>query len=244
MTPASSISNEIIGAILSQRLTPSIRLGETELATLFGCSRTVVREALVDLSARGIVTVKPRKGWFLTEVDLHKAREIYLAREILETGLLRYLHRKPEALVPTALDEIGRHLESQADALSGRDVARRSYLLGDFHVCVANSLGNPTLAGYLRDMTVLTTLFLMRHQSPSDAEQSYREHVAVYDAMVRGDFDVAGDAMRHHLSTWERKVKLEDDVEPVSPLRAALTPRVSDAAGAGNEALGTKGKSR
>ncbi len=231
MTIASSISSQIIEAILHQRLAPDTRLGEQDLAELFGCSRTIVREALVDLGARGIVTVSPRRGWYLTEVDAVKAKELYLAREILETGLLRHLGRRERKLDTADLDEIAGHLRAQSDALSGQDVAHRSYLLGNFHVCLANVLGNSVLAGYLRDLTVLTTLFAMRYQTPGDAQRSYDEHVAVFDALACGDIEGAEITMRRHLSTWEQKVHLARGTDPLAQLRTALASTDAGAAG-------------
>src|SRR5690606_18113582 len=100
LTVAASISNKIVEAILSQQLAPEARLGESELATLFNCSRTIVREAMLDLAARGIVTVIPRRGWFLTQVDAEMARELYDARQIIETGLLRHFAQKGRPLEP------------------------------------------------------------------------------------------------------------------------------------------------
>jgi DNA-binding GntR family transcriptional regulator len=54
---SSEIADRIVAAILAQKLAPGARLGEQSLALLFDCSRTLVREALMQLAARGIVTV-------------------------------------------------------------------------------------------------------------------------------------------------------------------------------------------
>ena len=67
MTSSTEIANRIIDAVLAQQLAPGTRLGEQDLAQLFGCSRTLVREALTRLAARGIVTVSARRGWFVIE---------------------------------------------------------------------------------------------------------------------------------------------------------------------------------
>ena len=42
--------------------------------------------------------------------------------------------------------------------MQGDDVGTRSFLLGDFHVCLAECLGNNLLADTLRDFTARTTL--------------------------------------------------------------------------------------
>ena len=224
LTVAASISSKIVEAILSQQLTPDSRLGESELATLFNCSRTIVREAMLDLAARGIVTVSPRRGWFLTTVDAEMARELYDARQIIEVGLLRHFSAKGRPLEPHLLLRLRAHLFEQQAALEEGHVGRRSYLLGNFHVCLAECLGNRLLAEKLRDFTVLTTLFTMRHQTPGDARMSYEEHVAVVDALEAGQLDRACECMSDHLGTWDAKVHMVREVDPLDGLRRALAP--------------------
>ncbi|WP_269932919.1 GntR family transcriptional regulator [Aminobacter sp. HY435] len=227
MSLAANISDRIIDAALSQKFEPGARLGEKEIASLFECSRTIVREAMVDLAARGIVVVSPRRGWFFTEVDVNKARELYEAREIIETGLLRSLARRNRTLEAAPLERLREHLRLQKEAVEGSDVGRRSYLLGDFHVCLAECLGNSILAAKLRDLTVLTTLFTMRHQTPSDARMSYSEHVSVVDALASNDVSAAEQRMCEHLGTWETKVHLARESDPLEGLRRALTAQGS-----------------
>src|SRR5688572_32262478 len=88
-TSASEISARIVEAVMAQKLAPGSRLGEQQLAMLFDCSRTIVREALMQLTARGIVTVSARRGWFLIEPSLDEAREAFEARRVIELGLIR-----------------------------------------------------------------------------------------------------------------------------------------------------------
>ena len=68
---------------------PGERLGEMEMAQLFGVSRTLVREALIELQSRGFVEVRPRMGWFVVEPSFEEARETYAARRVIEPGMLR-----------------------------------------------------------------------------------------------------------------------------------------------------------
>ena len=55
MATAPEISERIMEAVMARKLAPGARLGEQQLAMLFDCSRTIVREALTRLAARGIV---------------------------------------------------------------------------------------------------------------------------------------------------------------------------------------------
>ena len=70
MPSQSEIAQRVVESILAQKLKPGERLGEQELADLFGVSRTLVREALMQLQARGFVEVRSRKGWYVVEPSL------------------------------------------------------------------------------------------------------------------------------------------------------------------------------
>ena len=187
MANATDISKRIIEAVMAQKLAPGSRLGEQQLAMLFDCSRTLVREALMQLAARGIVTVSSRRGWYVVQPSQAEAREAFEARRVIEMGLIR--SAKPMA--PAALKRLGEHLKEEQAALAGNDVGQRSYLLGDFHVCLAECLGNQLLADTLRDFTARTTLIAMLYQSSHDAVKSCQEHIDIVQALERGDKESA-----------------------------------------------------
>lgn len=219
MATAEEIGERIVRAVLSLRLPPGGRLGESELATLFACSRTIVREALNRLAARGIVTVQPRRGWFLVEAGPREVREAFEARLIIETGLLR---RSP-APSERELARLRAHLARQRAALEGSDAGRRSLLLGDFHICLAECLGNGLLAATLRDLNVRTTLAALRHQSRDEAARSFAEHQGILEALEDGDMPKAEACMAAHLGSWEEKLRVPPAGDALARLRVALT---------------------
>lgn len=225
MATASEIGNRIVDAVLSGRLGSGDRLGETQLAALFGVSRTIVREALVHLSAREIVTVSPKRGWFLVQLTGSQAREVYEARLMIETGIVRRFASSGRVLSTAQVKRLRDHIDAQRRALASGDTDRRSYLFGDFHVCLASCLGNRVLASRLRDLTVLTTLILARYQDEIDAERSFAEHVQIVEAVEAGDFEAAEQRLTLHLGTWEEKVSFSDIPDDLASLRSALEAR-------------------
>ncbi len=220
MTTAAEISERIIEAVMAQKLAPGARLGEQPLALLFDCSRTVVREALTRLAARGIVTVSARRGWYVIEPSQEEAREAFEARRVIETGLIRTL---PTVGKP-AIKRLKQHLSREKAALASDDVGARSYLLGDFHVCLAECLGNSLLADTLRDFTARTTLIAMLYQSSHNAAQSCEEHVQIVAALERGDMALAEQLMRDHIGTVQDALRLAPSTDPLAELRHALAP--------------------
>jgi DNA-binding GntR family transcriptional regulator len=217
---STDIANRIVEAILAQKLQPGARLGEQALSMLFDCSRTLVREALMQLAARGIVTVSSRRGWYVVQPSQAEAREAFEARRVIEMGLIR--SAKPMAA--TALKRLSEHLKEEQAALAGNDVGQRSYLLGDFHVCLAECLGNQLLADTLRDFTARTTLIAMLYQSTHDAHQSCAEHVAIVAALKSGNHAEAERLMDLHIGQVQSALNVQADTDPLAELRAALTP--------------------
>ncbi len=220
MANASDISDRIVEAVLAKRLLPGARLGEEQLASLFGCSRTIVREALNRLAARGLVTVTARRGWFLVELSQSQANDAFQARLVLETGLIR----SAKSISPTALAKLRAHVGRQQVAISGDDVGLRSFILGDFHVCMAECLGNSVLADMLKDLTARTSLIALHYQSAHNATRSCAEHVQMVDALEAGDLAEAERLMCAHLSTWQAKLPMPVEIDPLAQLRKALQP--------------------
>ena len=217
---ATDISQRIVEAVLAQKLAPGARLGEQQLALLFDCSRTIVREALTRLAARGIVTVSARRGWFVIAPSTDEVREAFEARRVIELGLIRGQGRLP----PEAIARLEQHLQQEQAALQGDDIGPRSFLLGDFHVCLAECLGNSLLADTLRDFTARTTLIAMRYQSSHDAALSCQDHVAIVAALAAGDSVRAEALMAEHLASVQAALRLPAEEDPLQQLREALAP--------------------
>ena len=215
------IADRIVDSILAQKLAPGARLGEQQLADLFGVSRTIVREALARLAARGMVEVNSRRGWFVVQPSPDNAREAFAARQVIETGLLQSLARPLER---AALKRLKQHLAQEKAAVAAADAGERSFLLGDFHVCLAECAGNSTLADILRDLTARTTLIATLYQSNHEAALSCREHAGIVAALERGDHPQAIDLMREHIENVAAHLSPSASPDPLSSLRAALSP--------------------
>lgn len=109
-------------------------------------------------------------------------------------------------------------------ALKESDVGNRSFLLGDFHVCLAECLGNTLLADTLRDYTARTTLIAMLYQSTHDAVQSCEDHVQIVAALERGDHAAAEALMAAHIGTVQSALRVQAPTDPLAQLRDALAP--------------------
>ena len=143
----------------------------------------------------------------MIEHSQEEAREAFEARPVIERGLIRC----------TA--------DVNKTDIKGSDIALRSFLLADFHVCLAECLGNSLLADTLRDFTARTTLIAMLYQSSQDAAQSCDEHVRIVEALEAGDLARAENLMQSHVDNVQSTLKLQPTADdPLAQLRSALTP--------------------
>jgi DNA-binding GntR family transcriptional regulator len=227
---AAQIADQVVDAILAGRIAPGQRLGEQELADVFGVSRTLVREAMARLSARGMVEVSSRRGWFVVQPSRAEAADAFSARVAIETGMLGALSRP---LVKARLARLKAHYKAERAAIQEGDANKRSYLLGDFHVCLAECVSGPLLADILRDLTARTTLVAALFQSTHDAAQSCDEHVAIVAALERGDPAGAAELMRAHIGNVAAALgSPAPEADPLGALRQALQPATARPAAA------------
>ena len=218
---SSDIARRIVEAILAQKLMPGTRLGEQALSMLFDCSRTLVREALMQLTARGIVQVSSRRGWYVVQPSATEAREAFEARRVIAPGLIRLA----QPMSQSTLKRLTQHIAQEKAALKDSDIGRRSYLLGDFHVCLAECLGNQLLAETLRDFTARTTLIAMLYQSTHDAVKSCQDHIEIVKALESGDQALAEQLMSEHIEQVQSGLSLQASPnDPLAELREALMP--------------------
>ncbi len=218
-----TIAERVVEAILAQKLAPGERLGEQQLAETFGVSRTMVREALMQLQARGFVAVQSRRGWFVVEPSVEEARDAFAARRIVEAGILAEAAGRPLAKVIRKLRE---HIADEKRAIAGADAATRAFLLADFHVCLADQMGHRLLVDVLRDLTARTTLAATLYQSTHEASESCAEHAAIVAALEAGDTPRARQLMLDHIGNVEQALEVEVPARPGSDerLRATLAP--------------------
>ena len=221
------IAQRVVESILAQKLKPGERLGEQALADMFGVSRTLVREALMQLQARGFVEVRSRKGWYVVEPSIAEARDAFAARRAVEAGMLREASvlRDPGKPLQAVIRRLRQHVREEQAAIDAADVATRTFLLADFHVCLAECLGHRVLCGLLRDLTARTTLVASLYQSTHDARASCADHARIVAALAERDLEGAAQQMLVHIGDVENALgKATASVDPVERLRASLAP--------------------
>jgi DNA-binding GntR family transcriptional regulator len=186
-TPDSStdrIAASITEAIVERRLMPGTKLAEQKLADVFQVSRTLVRQALNQLSRNRLVTLTPARGAYVAEPSVEEARQVFEVRQMLETQMLASLCKR---ITPAQIKQLRAHLKLERAAVARTDVSGRTRLLADFHVLLARLQGNEVLAQLLDELLSRCSLIALMYQSAHSAAESQAEHEAIVDALEAGD---------------------------------------------------------
>lgn len=200
------IVDSIVEAIVERRLMPGTKLAEAQIGSLFDVSRTVVRQALNQLSRDRLVTLEPARGAFVAQPGIDEARQVFEARQMIEASIVRELAAR---ITPAQVAELRAHLKHEREAVSRTDVSGRTRLLADFHVVLARMLGNEVLAQLLADLLSRSSLISLMYQSSHSAEASQAEHVAIVDALEKQDARAAARLMAQHLHSVEHNLRLD-----------------------------------
>ena len=190
------IAADIAAAIIERRLPSGTKLKEEALARVYSVSRTKIRAALLMLSKDELIEIVPEKGACVCKLSEREAREIFAVRRTLEAGLARDFVAMAKADDYRRIDT---HIALERQALAQNDLPLRARLLGDFHILLADIVGNLVLKEILRKLTARTSLIAMHQQSSEDASCSSDEHALFIEAAKAGNADAAVDIMLHHL---------------------------------------------
>jgi len=184
--------------IFQRALEPGSWIDELKLAEEYGISRTPLREALKVLAAEGLVTMKVRRGAYVTEVSEQDLTDVYHLLALLESDAAGVV---AERATPAQLDELSAlHAELEASARPGHVDRELFFAINErFHLrllAIANNRWRDQMVADLRKVMKLN-----RHNSllkSGRINESLKEHRAVMAAIVARDASQAMERMQKH----------------------------------------------
>lgn len=184
-------------AILSGKMRQGDRLLEIWIANELEVSRTTVREALLMLERRGLVSSQPRRGTFVTRISRPEARDLLATRALLESYAL---NTGFAALDETVLAQLDALLDEMRSLILPDDVPRLVQIDIAFHSLLIAGADAPKVcelwAGLNGRMSVLFLSALEnRHASIDDVVTL---HQVLLDDLRTGDLSQAQDAVVTH----------------------------------------------
>jgi len=192
------IADALEAAILSGEFAPGELLNELELARRFDVSRTPVREALLNLSATGIVELERGKGAVVVGISLDTLFEAY---EVLANSLGFACALAAERMTPLQRAEL-RNLVAEM-AANTDEATRERYIALDenLHDAILDGAKNAILARQVRAckrrISAVRTMSMRSHKS---VEAIVPELEKVVDAIAAGDKVGAREALEAHVS--------------------------------------------
>jgi DNA-binding GntR family transcriptional regulator len=192
------VYDELRARVLTRQEPAGSKLSLHALATELGVSRSPVHHALTRLVAEGLLTVKPRRGYYVTPVTVRAVGEGYDVRLALEllaaertVGLVEHAHLIRFAELLDATDAAISH-EAWDSANAG------------FHEFQIDLAGNALLSRFYRELSVNLMMQVIRDGKVEGHANLVTEHRRIVEAFAAGELDAAEAAIREHIETGRR----------------------------------------
>lgn len=190
-TGASFVYDNLKTKILNLELRPGTLLDETELSRAFKVSRSPVREALIRLSAEGLVDALRNRTSIVSQLDFSTLPAYFDAMQLLYrlSARLAAGNRTPSGVAK--LKDIELRLE---EAHRQIDVLGIVGLNREFHACIAEMSGNPFIATWMRsllDQGQRVFRLYIHHYEDRVPLPKLNQHLAMITAIEKGDREAA-----------------------------------------------------
>ena len=192
------VADQLRSRIFAHELTPGTWIDEQSLAKEFGISRTPLREAIKVLAAEGLITMKLRRGAYVTEVNRGDLEQIFTILSLLEGEAAKEAAVKANERDLNELDDMHLRLEKAA---ADRNLEQFFEINVRFHERIIAIAANPWMSSVIDDLRKV--LKLQRKDSLSRSgrlQQSLSEHREILKALLKRDPIAAEHAMRTHLA--------------------------------------------
>jgi len=202
MLPRTNL-NEQVYETLRQRVLQrnpgaGAKLSLHELATELGVSRSPVHHALTRLVSEGLISVKARRGYYVTPVTPATVDDGYDVRLALE---LHAAERTVGAVDPVRLGRFRALMEESGAAISQEEWDTANAAFHEFQVDLAN---NAMLSHVYRQLSVNLMMQVIRGGRLEGGEYLVREHRAIVEAFEALDLEAAQQAIRTHIESGKR----------------------------------------
>jgi DNA-binding GntR family transcriptional regulator len=192
------VADQLRVRIFAHELAPGTWIDEQTLAKEFGISRTPLREAIKVLAAEGLITMKLRRGAYVTEVNRGDLEQIFTILSLLEGQAAKEAATKAQEKDLNELDDMHLRLEKAA---ADRNLEQFFEVNVRFHERIIAIANNPWLTDVIADLRKV--LKLQRKDALSRTgrlQSSLSEHREILKALLKRDPIAAEQAMRTHLA--------------------------------------------
>jgi len=189
--------HEIRGLIVSLELAPGAVIDERELIERLGIGRTPVREGLRRLAHERLVEVYPRRGMFVTGVDVRQLARLSEVRAVLEPEAARLAAERATDEDRARFDALLTELDAGSSELMQLDER--------IHRAVYRAARNDLLEATLEQYYALALrIWMLALERTQDLEEAVEAHRDLLEAIRDGDGERAAQTMRDHVENFEQ----------------------------------------
>lgn len=191
------VANVLREAIVASELSPGTQINKHTICERLGVSRFPVSEALARLQTEGLVEILPQRGTRVTRIRIDDVRESMFIRRALEAEAVRVL---AQSIGDNTITALTRNMRYQQAALEAEDRRGFHELDLEFHQVLLDALAYSRVRAVIdaarSNLERARRILLDSHRF----QQTYIEHIAIFDALVARDGIEASSAMSHHLN--------------------------------------------
>ena len=182
------IYNILKDEILNLQIKPGQLLSENTVARRFNVSRTPIRSVFDHLIKDDLLEVNPRKGTFVTLLDLDAINQIIFIRTKVEIGIMTTLARHPDQEL---FEKLSNNLGQQKQKLALGMTPKSFYEIdSQFHELCMDALGRQKLWQIIQNLSVHYIRYrMLDYVSTQRFETLYKEHYILFDCIEGGQAD-------------------------------------------------------
>jgi GntR family transcriptional regulator, transcriptional repressor for pyruvate dehydrogenase complex len=216
---AQQIAHQLLEYFVSGKVKPGDRLpSERQLAESLGVSRSIVREALKSLGMLSLIRVKAGGGYYLQDVPSNllprsvewglllgerHTEDLVEARGFIEVAVARLAAERRDEKTLIRLQELLTQMKTahkNPKKFVEADIA--------FHITLSEASQNSALREILSGMRSLLDVWIRRVvYAADDLPIRYRRHLAIFEAIKKGDPEAAADAMADHMKSASKSLR-------------------------------------
>lgn len=183
--------------IVDFQVRPGTRLTESQVADYFEVSRTPVRAALQRLESDGLLTIKPKLGCFVRNLDIQQISCYYDVRVALENCVIEEIGKLKSL---AEIEKLAEEWHPDKCYFGSEVTDELKFAEENFHVKLAQASHNPALVQYINDIN--DHIRIVRRAGWPDSKSvidTYKEHFAICSLILDGKIQLAKDEMTNHI---------------------------------------------
>lgn len=179
---------------------------ESDICRETGLGRTPVREAVQQLASEGLISIRPRKGTFVSDINFLDFDNLLEARIMLETHVIRKL---ADIITPKQTEQLRMLFADVPELIDKGDINGLLVIERSFHQSLVSFLENPyldSMAERIYDLVERTWHLSFKRRTKSDLASTLNEHLIILKELEGGDPKAAEKATLDHILNFKSKV--------------------------------------